>query len=261
MIQLTREVRLSLSATPGPVPPAPGNTWAGFPTSPALAPFVCIRVTLLGEPDPASGYLCDIKAIDDQILTAIHRLGPEASTLTEPDFLHRLWHALPAAFVPGATLTELQLLPSPFCRFTVHREAPHMIQYTEQFEFSASHRLHCPDWSAEQNQTIFGKCNNPNGHGHNYVIEVTVRQPPEPWDFAHRLHLQRAVKETVLDRFDHKHLNLDTPEFRDLNPTIENITRVIWDLVRQPVQPLELVEVKVLETAKTWAVYRGEMAG
>jgi 6-pyruvoyltetrahydropterin/6-carboxytetrahydropterin synthase len=132
-----------------------------------------------------------------------------------------------------------------------------MIHYTEQFEFSASHLLHCPDWTAEKNRAIFGKCNNPNGHGHNYVVEVTVRQSREPWDFGQRLHLQRVVKEAVLDRFDHKHLNLDTEEFRELNPTIENITRVVWDLLYGPVQPLELVEVKVLETAKTWAVCRG----
>jgi 6-pyruvoyltetrahydropterin/6-carboxytetrahydropterin synthase len=261
MIQLTREVRLTLDPLDGGTGvSAHANSWSGFGASERMAPFHCWRVTLEGTPHPVSGYLCDIKVIDDIVLAAVKKVRPrlDPAEATEAEILAQVWDALPREFVTGACLLRPELLPSPYCRFTLERENPDMIEYTEQFEFSAAHRLHCAGWSDEQNRSVFGKCNNPSGHGHNYVFEVSVRVPRASWDFAHRRHLMRVVKEAVLDRFDHKHLNEDTAEFRDLNPTVENITHVIWDQLCEPVKPLELVEVKLLETAKTWARYRGE---
>lgn len=135
-----------------------------------------------------------------------------------------------------------------------------MIQVTESFEFSAAHRLHCPDLSDEENRRIFGKCSNPNGHGHNYVVEVTVSgQPDDATGNVIELHLFRhTVRERVIDRFDHKHLNLDCVEFQSLNPSVENIARVIWDRLHDAFHSCRLAGVRVWETPKTYAEYNGE---
>ncbi|MBX9652136.1 6-carboxytetrahydropterin synthase [bacterium] len=133
-----------------------------------------------------------------------------------------------------------------------------MIHLTEQFEFSASHRLHCPGLSDQENKTLFGKCNNPSGHGHNYVVEVTVEGKPDSTGRLLALpDLEQIVNRAVIDRFDHKHLNEDTVEFRSMNPTVENIARVTWDLLVNAVAPVTLRNVRIYETPKTWADYSG----
>ena len=159
----------------------------------------------------------------------------------------------------GAALTRLRLYATPYIHYTVRRERPEVIHLTEQFEFSAAHRLHCPALSGEENHRLFGKCNNPRGHGHNYVVEVTVAGPADaPAGLScPREPFELAVKQHVIDRFDHKHLNEDTDEFRDLTPTVENIARVVWGLLADHVAPARLVRVRVYETPKTWADYRG----
>ncbi|MCC6418172.1 MAG: 6-carboxytetrahydropterin synthase [Gemmataceae bacterium] len=130
-----------------------------------------------------------------------------------------------------------------------------MIHLTEQFEFSAAHRLHCPQLTENQNRATFGKCNNPNGHGHNYVVEVTVAGAADPATglLCTRRQLEQAVRQRVLDRFDHRHLNKDTAEFRDLNPTVENIARAVWRLLDGQLGAARLERVRVYETPKTWA--------
>lgn len=262
MIQLTREVRFSVSPNAAAVSTErPVNSWAGI-LVPELAPFVRLRATLEGQPAAVSGYLCDIKYMDDLLeQTALplvrQMLLERGPALSAAVLLCALWQRLPVEFIPGARLVRLQWLPSPYLFYTLMRENPGMVQLTEQFEFSAAHRLHCAEWSAEQNQAVFGKCNN--CHGHNYIVEVTVAdttaavagQGTRPW-VAH------IVKQRILDRFDHKLLNEDTEEFRQLNPTVEHIAYVIWNLLAPALAPVRLLHVRLYETPKTWADYRGE---
>ena len=137
-----------------------------------------------------------------------------------------------------------------------------MVRMTRSFEFSAAHRFWCEDWSDEKNRRVFGKCSHPNGHGHNYVVEISVAGEPDSQSGAITDHrsFQRTVKERVIDRFDHKHLNTDCSEFNDLNPTVENITRVIWTQLEACFSPAELHRVRVYETPKTYADYWGSSA-
>ena len=136
-----------------------------------------------------------------------------------------------------------------------------MASLTKSFGFSAAHRLHSPDLSDEENQELFGKCNNINGHGHNYELEVSIHGSIDPqtgmiMDLAK---LMQIVQEEVLDRFDHKHLNLDTEEFRSLNPTGENIVKIIWDLLH-PRLGTHLTRVGLWETPKNFFEYYGQEA-
>lgn len=132
-----------------------------------------------------------------------------------------------------------------------------MVELTQCFEFSASHRLHVPHLSEEENRRVFGKCNNPGGHGHNYQVEVTVAGDVSPKTGAvlPLPEFESIVKREVIDRFDHKHLNTDTLEFAELNPSVENIARRVWELLEGKVSPAKLRRVRVWETAKTYAEY------
>ncbi len=138
-------------------------------------------------------------------------------------------------------------------------EGKHMASLTKTFGFSAAHRLHSSALSEEENRAVFGKCNNPHGHGHNYELEVTVSGPIalQTGMIIDLEELMQIVQEEVLDRFDHKHLNKDTLEFQTLNPTGENIIRVIWDLLK-PRLGERLTKVGVWETPKNFFEYHGE---
>ncbi len=125
--------------------------------------------------------------------------------------------------------------------------------------FSASHRLWSKGLSDADNRALFGKCANDNGHGHNYTLEVLVRGPIEPatglvMDLSE---LKIIIDKNVIDKVDHRHLNLDVPEFRDLNPTTENLAYVVWQWL-SPALGKMLYEVRVQETENNFAIYRGE---
>ena len=134
-----------------------------------------------------------------------------------------------------------------------------MVHLTQSFEFSASHRLYCADFTDEENRRVFGKCSNPNGHGHNYVVEVTVAGTPDAatGTIIDEPHFERTVKDLVIDRLDHQHLNLDCDEFKSLNPSVENIARVIWNRLDGAFQRGQLAAVRVWETPKTYAECTG----
>lgn len=130
---------------------------------------------------------------------------------------------------------------------------------TKRFEFSAAHRYWNPDWSAERNLEVFGKCTNPHGHGHNYVLEVTAAGEVDAATgmVINVTDLKRIVGE-VLHGFDHKHLNEDTPHFRDRQPTTENIVQVLWTLIAPKLPDgVRLHRLRLYETADIFADYYG----
>ena len=137
-----------------------------------------------------------------------------------------------------------------------------MVYFTKVYEFSAAHRLHSQQLSDEENLEIFGKCNNPAGHGHNYVLEVTVKGTVDPKTglVVDLKLLDEVVEKEVFSRFDYKHLNLDTSEFENVNPTSENFVKVIWDVLEPNLQPVLLHRVRLRETPKNHFDFYGEHA-
>ncbi len=135
-------------------------------------------------------------------------------------------------------------------RVTVSRKA----------HFNAAHRLYRKDWTAEQNEAVFGKCNNPNFHGHNYelIVSVTGKINPETGYVMDIKDLADIIYEEVETQFDHKNLNLDVPEFQDLNPTAENIVVVIWNKIRKRIVAGNDLEVVLYETPRNFVTYKGE---
>lgn len=134
-------------------------------------------------------------------------------------------------------------------RVTVSRKA----------HFNAAHRLYRKDWSEEQNDAVFGKCNNPNFHGHNYelIVSVTGEIDPQTGYVIDIKVLKDIIEEEVEVPFDHKNLNLDVPEFKDLNPTAENIVVVIWNRIRRRIDSQMDLEVVLYETPRNLVTYRG----
>lgn len=135
-------------------------------------------------------------------------------------------------------------------RVTVSRKA----------HFNAAHRLYRKDWTTEQNNAVFGKCNNPNFHGHNYelIVSVTGKINPETGYVMDIKDLADIIYEEVETQFDHKNLNLDVPEFQDLNPTAENIVVVIWNKIRKRIASGNDLEVVLYETPRNFVTYKGE---
>ncbi|MBC6696751.1 6-pyruvoyl trahydropterin synthase family protein [Hymenobacter puniceus] len=125
--------------------------------------------------------------------------------------------------------------------------------------FNAAHRLHNPAWSPEQNQQVFGKCNNPSYHGHNYelIVRLTGEIDPETGYVYDMKRLSDLIKREILDTFDHRNLNLDTEEFRHLNPTAENMAVVIWNRLRTYVEPKLALSVTLYETERNFVEYHG----
>jgi 6-pyruvoyltetrahydropterin/6-carboxytetrahydropterin synthase len=123
--------------------------------------------------------------------------------------------------------------------------------------FNAAHRLHNPTFDSKTNEEVFGLCNNPNYHGHNYelIVKLTGHVDPQTGYVYDMKLLNELIKQEITERFDHKNLNLDTEEFKALNPTAENIARVIYELLRKKIDPAFDLEITLYETPRNYVVY------
>ena len=250
MFRLTREVRFAIneSADDQTAHP-PTNSYAGYPSLNGLGKYYALQITLEAALDSNTGYLRNIKEIDQAVREKI--VGDKMSPAEIFTTLRDAW--------PGAKLFSTKLFLSPFLSLTqLASEHGMHTRLTQKFEFSASHRLHNPNFSEEQNRATYGKCNNPTGHGHNYEVEVTLRGEPKTSGLLVDVPaFERIVQQDVIEKFDHKNLNIDVPEFRELIPSVENITRVIYQLLKDRFAKIgaELALIKVWETPKTYCEY------
>ncbi len=120
--------------------------------------------------------------------------------------------------------------------------------------FNAAHRLHNPKWTDEENRQVFGKCNNPNYHGHNYelIVKITGEIDNETGYVFDTKLLSNIINENIIEKFDHKNLNLDVEEFKNLNPTAENIAKVIWTILNQKIENKYEIKVILYETERNY---------
>ncbi len=135
-----------------------------------------------------------------------------------------------------------------------------MVYVTRKAHFSAAHRLFNPEFTDEQNEAIFDKCNNPHGHGHNYTIEVTVAGDPDP-NTGYVIDLKKLselIEEVILTKVDHKHLNFDVPELEEIIPTAENIALVFWSILNPRITEGALYKIRVAESDNNFVEYLGK---
>lgn len=257
MFRLTREIRFSLSPLTDEAIP---NSHAGHPQLTTPVPWLKAQLTFATPTlDPRSSYVLDIKLIDQvfraQALPLLRSRHGE-NTLAYDEALLQTLRATLAPHYPAATLERFTLALSPYHALTHAPNVQHPIPNAQlpmttlhlRFEFSAAHRLHNPALSDEENRALFGKCNNPHAHGHNYELQVSLRDPHPPLPA-----LEELVNEKVIRPYDHKHLNVEVDDFRSANPTVENIARAAY-LRLKPHLPT-LASTTVWETPKTWAEY------
>jgi len=133
----------------------------------------------------------------------------------------------------------------------------HKIAVTRKEHFNSAHRLHNPTWSNEKNTAVFGKCNNPNFHGHNYELEVKVIGAIQE-DTGYVIDtkfLSDLIKRNILEKLDHRNLNVDVEEFKELNPTAENIARVIYMILRPLIDNKNELKIKLYETPRNFVEF------
>lgn len=241
-----------------------------------------VEATVAGRIDPRTGMVVNITDID-RVLKQ-HVTGPLADkhlTYEVPHFrdtpptLENIARYVADQFrthfhVGAARLARVTVWESPTLWATLTLPTPNtqhptpMVTLTRAFDFAASHRLHAPALSDAENREIFGKCNNPNGHGHNYGVEVTVAGEPDPVTgmLVDLAALDAVLEHEVMDRFDHQHLNQDVADFANVNPTSENVTVAIWNHLEGRIPaPARLYRVVVRETDRNFFEYYGEADG
>jgi 6-pyruvoyltetrahydropterin/6-carboxytetrahydropterin synthase len=135
-----------------------------------------------------------------------------------------------------------------------------MVYLTRKCEFSASHHYHNPDLTPEENRRIFGKCNNPHGHGHNYTLEVTVKGAVNPQTgFVMDLkELKEVLNREILDAMDHRYLNREVPEFASQIPTTENVAIAVWNRLQKKLAVAQLHRIRLYEAPDLFVDFYGE---
>ncbi len=261
--------------------PPPGETGRGHDYQ--------VELTVGGTIDPVTGMVINIKDVDAVLKAQV--VGPLHGKLLDedvpelrglpptPEHLVRLiWDRCAGALPAAGHLARVTLWPAETIKAELSQISPFqkrliqerliqerlMLTMTRTYDFSASHRLHSPFLSDAENAEIFGKCNWENGHGHNYEVEVTLAGEADPrtgqlWDGQR---LDKIVAEEVLTPYDHKHLNYDTVDFRETNPTSENLTQAIWNSLSRRLSREDigarLFRVAVRETARNYFEYYGD---
>ncbi|NNM85995.1 MAG: hypothetical protein HKL96_09615 [Phycisphaerales bacterium] len=259
-VRLSREIRFGLHDST--VVTKSPNSFAGNPPLFGIAPFLTLMATVEGRPDANTGMLINIKQVDEHLRKIVanklqrHYIdtGHTRRLFSGVEAIQRL-HASARNLFSPLKLQRLRLSISPYLYYEYRQEEVPLIIVAQRFEFSAAHRLHSSSMSEQENLHTFGKCNNPNGHGHNYELEVAIaREAGTPAEAGLTLaELQEVVNREVINRFDHKNLNLDCEEFASLNPTVENIAQTIFDRLQLAlVSRADLQSVKVWETPKTF---------
>ena len=258
MFELTRTVRFFLNDGPDADPPA-ANAHSAWPPARGLARYYEMDVSCGGAVDAVTGYMVNIREIDRAVregaiacLRAALAGHDSSAAVPMGRLLQDLLASVQAALALPVRRVALAL--SPCHRLAIGSDDLSNVMIAQRFSFAAAHRLHVAALSDEQNRAVFGKCNHVSGHGHNYEVEVVVAAPVDPQGAVARVEtLDEKVHAVVIRDFDHKHLNVDLPEFRDRNPSVENIARAIYDRLEPALGEvaLTLQEVSVWETPKT----------
>ncbi|MCH7945614.1 MAG: 6-carboxytetrahydropterin synthase [Armatimonadetes bacterium] len=220
-----------------------------------------LDVTARGTVDPRTAMVVNIKLIDDVLQERVVRRFGQKSINDEVEGFSDstpclenllLYFRDELCDLPGGVeliAIRLEELPDFYGEWTKEGD---QVTITRSYEFAASHRLHNESLSDEENARIFGKCNNPNGHGHNYVLEVTVSGDPDPKTgfITNIVGIDEAVSEHILDRYDHKHLNTDVPELAGKNPTSEVVAIEVFRQLDGKL-PATLERVRIRETERS----------
>jgi len=269
MHKLTRHVRFSIN--PFLSKEIEGfNSFASKPAGEGLSIFLELSVEVAGEVEPATGFVVNVADIDREVREFVvpvfaerikkdFRRAKHIGFIAVAELLKSAWSKLADKF-GSAQLSKLSLKLNPFRKIVICSRDLEMVYFSEKFEFAAMHKLWNNDFSEEQNFEVFGKCANPAGHGHNYIVEVTIKTPANKNDF-HISDFEKVVDNELIKLVDHKNLNADVSQFSRTNPTVENIAAFAWNRLVGKFGQAALHCVTVWETDKTYSSYYGQSKG
>jgi len=265
MHKLARQVRFSIN--PFLSEESTGSTqFASQPAGEGLSLFFELSAELVGDVDPATGFVVNVADIDARVRELVvpifaDRIKQSFRRAEHIDFfamaglLGSAWSRLVGKF-GVARLSKLSLKLNPFRKIAISSEDMDMVYFSEKFEFAATHKLWNDSFSEERNLAVFGKCANPTGHGHNYTVEVTIEMPAGESDFRIG-DFERTVDDSLIGLLDHRNLNVDVDWFGKTNPTVENIAGFAWDKLVGKFEGARLHCVTIWETDKTYCSYCG----
>jgi len=263
MHKLVRQVRFSVN----PFLPQDNrgyNSFASRPAGEGLAIFLELSVEVTGLVDPATGFVVNVTRIDKREFAVpifAGRIRQDFNRakhigLSEITGLLRSASDQLADKFGTASLSQLSLKLNPFRKLALDSKDLDMIYFCEKFEFAAMHKLWNDEFSEQRNHEVFGKCANPTGHGHNYIVEVTLQMPASRDDFGIG-DFEKIVDDEFIKLVDHKNLNADVDRFGKTNPTVENIAGLAWNQLVGKFGQARLHRVTVWETDKTYCSYEG----
>jgi len=266
MHKLSRLIRFSIN----PFLPEDSSGFNSFVSRPAgegLSIFFELSVMLVGEVEPATGFVVNVNDVDKEVQKYVvpifarqiredFRQGKHIGFFEITKLLKSAWEQLADKF-GTARLGALSLALNPFRKVRVDCEDCKMSYFSEKFEFMATHKLWNDSFSDERNRKVFGKCANPAGHGHNYVVEVTIKNQADKGSFSIG-DFERVVDGEFVKLVDHKNLNVDVPHFTKAIPTVENIAAFAWEKLMGKFGEAVLHCVTVWETDKTCCAYYGQ---
>jgi 6-pyruvoyltetrahydropterin/6-carboxytetrahydropterin synthase len=243
------------------------NSFASKPAGEGLSIFFELSVEVAGEVEPVTGFVVNVIDIDKKVREFVvpifaerirenYRQGKHIGLFGIAGLLRSARGQLADKF-GTARISQLSLKLNPFRKVTIKLEDNKMIYFSEKFEFAATHKLWNDEFSDEHNLEVFGKCANPTGHGHNYVVEVTIKVQ-EGEDSFRIGDFERIVDDELVQVVDHKNLNVDVAEFSKTNPTVENLAVFAWGKLAGKFGKAALHCVTVLETDKTYCSYYGQ---
>jgi 6-pyruvoyltetrahydropterin/6-carboxytetrahydropterin synthase len=265
MHKLIRQVRFSVN--PFLAEECRGyNSYASKPTGEGLSIFLELSVEVTGPIDPETGFVVNVSEIDKNVrefavpifVKRIKKNFQAAKHVGLPEInelLSSTWNQLTDKF-GTAKMSELSLKLNPFRKIVLNSKDLNMVYFSEKFEFAATHKLWNDDLSEQHNMEIFGKCANPTGHGHNYIVEVTIQMPTARNDFRIG-DFEKIVDEELIKLVDHKNLNADVEKFGKKNPTVENIVSLAWNQLIDKFGKAKLYRITIWETDKTYCSYKG----
>ncbi len=265
MVRLARQLRFSVN--PFLEQDAPGfNAYTSRPAGEGLAVFLQLDVEIVGPVKPDTGFVINVTEIDKvareytvpvlaEQIRILHRQGRHIGLDSVVQMLALARERLTGKF-GDARVYSLTLKLNPFRKITMDPKEPSVIYFSEKFEFAAMHKLWNDRFSEEQNFDIFGKCANPAGHGHNYIVEITVKMPVDEGGFQIG-RFQQVVDSELIALVDHKNLNADVAEFQKKIPTIENLATFAWARLVGKFGPAALHCVTVWESDRTYCTYCG----
>ncbi|MBC8379751.1 MAG: 6-carboxytetrahydropterin synthase [Planctomycetes bacterium] len=243
------------------------NSYASKPTGEGVGFYLALWVDLESCLDPDTGFVINVSEIDKLVrLKVIPKItqcfqGFFANKMTPAlwEIMALLGTCMPLvekAF-PDKKLKRLRLELNPFRQITISSEDITMFTFSEKFEFAAMHRLWNEQFDEQKNYELFGKCANPTGHGHNYILEAEVQTAIERVDTGWVSDYQRIIEREFLELVDHKNLNVDVQDFETLNPTVENLAYFAWEKLEGRFKNCRLVKITVWENDRTYCTYSG----